>query len=96
MHTDINYSGLPEHMRKGARRYVEEGVLPGDFMQAVICNKPIGSFRCTDDINAARILDIVRFWYNEAPMGCWGSEERMIAWHEHGGLNGNRPAREKS
>lgn len=84
--TDINYNILPEHIREGAQRYIEKGILPGDFMRVVIRNNLMESFRCADDINAARMLDIVRFWYKEAPMDCWGSEERMIQWHERGGL----------
>ena len=83
---EVNYSLLPEHIRGGAKRYIEEGILPGDFQRAVICNQLKECFTCADDINIAHMFDIVRFWYNEAPANCWGSIERMNLWHKKGGL----------
>lgn len=75
-----DYNRLPEHIRGGARRYIEDGVLPGDFLQAVICNNLRESFVKADDTNTDRMFDIVCFFYNEAPSRCWGSEEKMYNW----------------
>jgi len=86
----FNYARLPEHIQHGTQLYIEHGVLPGDFEQAVICNKLKESFMYADDINLHHMFDIVSFWYNEAPIGCWGSAERMKEWHELGGFEGLR------
>jgi len=76
----INYKRLPEHIQGGAQRYIEQGILPGDFLQAVICNNLKESFARADDINIHRMFDIVNFFYNEAPSACWGSKKSMRDW----------------
>lgn len=83
-----DYSKLPSHIQGGARRYIEHGVKPGDFLTAVICNDLKESFGRADEINTARMFDIVDFFYNEAPAGCWGSKGRMKDWIERGGWEG--------
>jgi len=80
-----NYDLLPEHIQGGVYRYIEEHCPVGDFLQAVISNKLKESFMRADNINIARIFDIVSFFYNEAPSDCWGSEEKMQAWLGKGG-----------
>lgn len=78
----INYDHLPEHIQGGVQRYIEHGIIPGDFLQAVICNDLKESFGRADDTNIKRMFDIVSFFYNEAPAGCWGSRKIMTAWSE--------------
>ncbi len=85
---NIDYSKLPEHIRPGVRRYIENGILPGDFLKAVICNKLKESFMFADDTNLLRMQDIVSFFYNEAPIACWGSSKEMLAWATRGGQIG--------
>ena len=75
-----NYSKLPEHIRGGVQRYIEEGIPPGDFLKAVICNNLKESFARADDINISRMFDIVEFFYNEVPGICWGSELDYKQW----------------
>lgn len=82
----IDYLRLPRHMREGARLYIEHGVIPGRFLQAVICNDLRESFLRADDINIHRMSDIVSFFHSQAPARCWGSKERMMAWSEMGGV----------
>lgn len=84
----LNYERLPEHTREGARMWIENGVLPGDFLRAVLTNKLKESFMYADHINLARMFDIVSFWYNEAPADCWGSEEKVTKWFSHSGFAG--------
>ena len=83
-----DYTKLPEHIRHGVKIYIEHGIEPGDFLTAVISNDLKGSFAVADEINRDRLFDIVSFFYNEAPMDCWGSRERMAAWIKHSGLAG--------
>ncbi len=78
----INYEILPEHLRGGAQRYIEEGVMPGDFLIAVIRNNLRDAFACADATNAERMQDIVEFFYSEAPSESWGSPEHMRDWLE--------------
>jgi len=87
MPKEINYSLLPEHIRGGAKRYIENGVPPGDFLQAVFEDKLVTSFALADETNIERMFDIAKFLYNEAPMDCRGSRENMEAWIEHEGLS---------
>lgn len=84
----LNYNRLPEHTRHGAQMWIEHGVLPGDFLRAVISNKLKESFMFADHKNLTRMFDIVSFFYNEAPASCWGSEEKVAKWFSHSGLAG--------
>ena len=92
MNSKINYSKLPPHIQGGAQRYIEQGIRPGHFLTAVICNDLKESFARADDTNIARMFDIVSFFYNEAPVGCWESEKRMKDWIKEDGLNGRLKA----
>ena len=76
----INYDRLPEHIRGGVKRYIEDKIPPGDFLTAVICNNLKESFGRADETNIAHMFDIVSFFYNEAPSGCWGSKKKMNDW----------------
>ncbi len=90
MEESINYDMLPEHCRAGIKRYIEKGLIPGDFLQAVISNNLVRATGLADSINRERILDYASFLYNEAPKSSWGSKEKMLAWNEQGGLNHNK------
>jgi len=83
---------LPIHMREATRRYIEQGILPGSFLRAVITNDLAGAFRTADDINLPLISIWVKFFYNEAPVTCYGSPAAMTRWHELGGLYGKARA----
>jgi len=76
----INYTKLPESLRGGAQRWIENGIVPGSFLTAVIRNDLTESFAQADYINITKLQDIVHFFYWEAPSQCWGSKEKMIAW----------------
>ena len=84
----MTYDRIPEHMRDAAKLYIENGIRPGSFLTAVICNDLFGAFGCADDINAAAMRDWVMFFYNDAPSRCWGSTAKFEAWAAHGGLSG--------
>uniref|UniRef100_A0A6M3JJ40 Uncharacterized protein n=1 Tax=viral metagenome TaxID=1070528 RepID=A0A6M3JJ40_9ZZZZ len=80
MKDDIDYSKLPEHIREGVKRYIENGVPPGRFLMAVISNKLLEAFYQADEINEERMSDIVFWFYYEAPGNCRGSEDIMWTW----------------
>lgn len=84
----LNYSKLPERLQAGTQRYIEDGILPGSFLRAVISNNLKESFARADDDNRPVLFDIVKWFYWECPAPAVGSEEKMLAWKEIGGLNG--------
>lgn len=71
---------IPEYMLGAARRYILQGIPPGSFLTAVICNDLREAFANADDTNAAMMQGWVRFFYNYAPSGCWGSPEAYSDW----------------
>jgi len=73
---------VPERMMPGITRYIEQGIRPGRFLQAVICNDLHEALSQADDENFTNISAFVSYFYNEAPSGCWGSPEKMEAWIE--------------
>ena len=91
----INYDMLPEHCRGGMRLYIEDGLIPGDFLQAVIRDSLVDALGRADRINSERIRDYALFMHNEAPMPCWRSKEKMTAWSRKGGLNGLEAEKKK-
>lgn len=80
----LNYEKFPTHVVDGVRRYIERGTPPGSFLTAVICNNLKEACGRADEQNQRNLVEIVKWFHNEAPAGCWGSEEAMRNWH---GLN---------
>ena len=80
MKYDIDYSGIPEHMRESVRLYLEHGLKPGSFLTAILEDKLVESVAQVDNINIAQIVSWAKFLWNEMPMGSWGSKEKVEAW----------------
>lgn len=75
---------IPERMMGGMKRYVNDKVKPGNFLTAVIQNDLCGALGQADDENMRNLPAFVGWLYNEAPMACWGSKERMHNWLKGG------------
>lgn len=73
---------IPARMMPGIRRYIENGILPGKFLQAVISNNLHDALSQADDENLRNLQAFVGYFYNEAPSPCWGSPEKMHKWIE--------------
>lgn len=71
---------IPDRMMPGIRRYIEEGLVPGSFLSAVICNDLREAVGAADDENLVNLPAFVGYFYNEAPTQCWGSADKMKAW----------------
>lgn len=84
----LNYNGLPRTLREGVKLYIEQGILPGSFLRAVISNNLKESFAQADHINQHRMFQIVKWFYAECPIPAWGSEKKMLKWQAAGGLKG--------
>ncbi len=79
----INYAAdglIPEHMRAGMERYMEQGVNPGSFLTAVLSNDLVVAALCADSINRPRLHDYCMWLYNYAPSGSFGSPEAVNNW----------------
>lgn len=73
----VNYTLLPEHIRKGMQNYVEHGIKPGSFLTAVIQNDFYLAATKADWINLRALPDIARFMLDQMPDKAWGSRTIM-------------------
>lgn len=78
--TEQDYSGLPESLREGARRYFEHGIQPGSFLTAVIQNDLQEVAQRADTLHRILLVEIVQWVIAHAPSGSWGSPAEMAAW----------------
>ena len=84
----MNLDLIPDHMHDAVIRYVEDGIEPGGFLEAVLCNDLKGAVMRADAINKARLFNWVEFVVWELPASCQGSVEKYQNWIAMGGLNG--------
>lgn len=73
---------IPGHTAGGLLRWVEKGTPPGGFLQAVLMNDLKNAVGRADLENLRNLPAMVGWLYNEAPMGCYGSEELYYAWFD--------------
>ncbi len=74
------YDKIPLHMQEALTRYVVDRVAPGNFLQAVISNDLRDACGRADADNLQLLPTYVKWFYNVAPGGCWGSPENYKAW----------------
>jgi len=77
---DNDYANIPPHMQEAIRRYVVQGIKPGDFLTAVITNDLRGAVGRADAVNLPLLKTYVQWFYNIAPGSCWGSHDNMREW----------------
>lgn len=77
---DPDYSILPSHMQDGMKRYLEDGIPPGDFLYLILCNDFVRAAARADIVNKLRLFNYAHFLYEEAPAIAWGSPERVQTW----------------
>lgn len=71
---------IPGHLWHGIKHYVLERQPVGDFLTAVITNNLVRAIQRADARSLEALTDVVRYFYNETPIDCWGSVEKMEAW----------------
>jgi hypothetical protein len=71
---------LPERCREGIRRWIEEGILPGSFLRAVLSNDFMAAVCRADDFNRPHLVDFAHFLHGYAPSGCFGSPDVLQTW----------------
>lgn len=71
---------VPVLVKASMDAYVNQKMLPGSFLMAVLCNDLTKSVGYADSTNLAALPDIVRYVYNELPGNCWGNEDKVYKW----------------
>lgn len=81
---------IQDHMMEAIKRYVEDGIKPGDFLQAIICNDLKETIWRADEKNQKNLTAFVAYFYNEVPASIYGTKEKMETW-----INFKQEEREK-
>jgi hypothetical protein len=76
---------VPEHLRGGLTRYLEQHIRTGSFLAAVLRND-LADAVGLGQVSMAGLSALVRFLVYFAPPQAWGSPERVHAWLAPGGL----------
>ncbi len=76
----LTQSEVPRHLRAGLVRYFSDGILPGGFLQAVLCNDLRAAVGRADPYSTAALGILVMFLVEHAPARAWGSREKVLAW----------------
>lgn len=79
---------IPQHMVKGVKLYVINGVKMGEFGDRIFRNDFMGAATYADPINFKHLDNWARFMVNALPHMCYGSSEKVDQWLKDGGLIG--------
>ena len=71
---------IPDYMMPALEGYCRDGLVPGEFLQAVLCNDLREAVGRADHENLPNLPAYVGYLYNEADSRCWGSVEKVAAW----------------
>ena len=67
-------------MIHGLELYIERGIQPGSFLQAVLANDLAKAATRADSANSELLREWALFLLNELPENCWGSWETVRNW----------------
>jgi hypothetical protein len=71
---------VPEHLHAALRRYLEQHIMTGSFLEAVLTNDLEGACLRGDAISLSRLASIVEYLHNCAPREAWGSPKKVGDW----------------
>lgn len=69
---------IPQATKDSLDRYVNEGIMPGSFLRAVLTNDLASAVFQADSKNLAALKDIMLYVYNEIPAHAWGSTATVV------------------
>lgn len=72
---------IPEHMHDDLKLYLETGVIFDNFLLAVLQNNLKEAVYQADSVNIVRLHDYVKYLFNYAPQGSWGSPDNVASWY---------------
>lgn len=76
----IDWSQCPKRFKHALFLYVEDGVPPGHFMEAVLAGDLYGAVQRGNEDSLAELTPLVRFIYNQVPGLAWGCYNRIADW----------------
>ena len=77
----VKWDDIPNPaMRPGLEIYLTRGLLPGDFLQALLSNSLIDTFARADKTNHELIQEWCWWMHGEFPSKAWGDKVTMLAW----------------
>jgi hypothetical protein len=79
---------IPMRMLNPIKAYLDQGLYPGSFLEAVLTGDLVGAILHADDENIKNIPAFVDYFYNMASPDAWGSKEKVNAWIRSSGLMG--------
>lgn len=68
--------------------YIIKGVPLSDFLEKVVCNDLKEAVIAADCHNQIALAHIVKWFFNHAPINCWGSRGFYERWVYSKGLQG--------
>ena len=74
---------ISPHMLNSIKRYIQHGCPPGSFLTAIIENNLKSSVMYADDDNINNLPAYVEYFYNRAPILCWGYEGVINEWKKY-------------
>ena len=77
---DFTYSVIRPDIMASLRRYIENRIPTGGFLEAVLSNDLKEAVGRADGDNMRVLPELVGWLYNEAPSNCWGSPQRVKDW----------------
>lgn len=77
---EAEYAKIPELMRGAIKRYLLDHTKPGSFLSAVLQNNLRDAIFNADAENIHLLPIYVRWFYNFAPIGSWGSPDNVKRW----------------
>jgi hypothetical protein len=75
-----DWKHCPEHIRPNIARWVENGLPPGSFLEAVLKNDLLLAVAFADEINIRSLPAIVAYITRFVPPAAYGSFERYEEW----------------
>ena len=73
---------IPQNLIDSFDRYVNHGIPCGGFLNAVLSNDLMEAFGKADEDNRLILFDICQYIFNEVPLDCYGSREKVQDWIE--------------
>ena len=77
---DCAWEKIPARLRPGLARYLTNGVIPGSFLTAVLCNDLAAAVRHCDDPTLSSLKAVLDWMGSCAPSSCHGSTELVSSY----------------
>lgn len=81
-----DYADLRPQLKESLDRYAKDRRRTGGFLQCVLENNLFEAVSRADATSVEQLPLIVRYIYNELPIACWGSAERVGNWLKSSGF----------